>query len=62
MPVSLARTSTINGLQSSLDQPEFITAMGLVRFGSLRQKRRAPSRMGNLRDTISSLFKVRRNN
>lgn len=41
MPATLGKTSSINGVTSALDQPEFATAIGLVKFGSLQQKRRA---------------------
>ena len=40
MPVSLGRTKTIGSLVSTLDQPEFSTAIGLVRFGSFNSGRR----------------------
>lgn len=40
MPVSLGKTSSINGIKSALDQPEFATAIGLVKFGSMQQKKR----------------------
>ena len=36
MSVSLGRTNSISGLKSALDQPEFITAIGLVKFGSFK--------------------------
>lgn len=34
LPVSLGRTKSISGLASTLDQPEFATAIGLVKYGS----------------------------
>lgn len=43
MPVSLGRSNSINGLKSALDQPEFAAAIGLVKFGSLKTRRREPS-------------------
>ncbi len=36
MPVSLGKTNSISGLKSALDQPEFATAIGLVKFGSFK--------------------------
>lgn len=33
--------SAINGLTSALDQPEFCTAIGLVKYGSLKQRSRS---------------------
>ncbi|MBL9166859.1 MAG: cell division protein FtsA [Verrucomicrobiales bacterium] len=43
LPVSLGRTNSISGIKSALDQPEFATAIGLVRFGSFQEKRKAGS-------------------
>ena len=59
LPVSLGRTSCLSGLKSALDQPEFATAHGLVKFGSLRQKRRdRRSSLRSIRDTIGQLFRM----
>src|SRR5580765_3109752 len=35
MPVTVGKTNSISGLKSALDQPEFATAIGLVKFGSV---------------------------
>jgi cell division protein FtsA len=43
MPAFLGKTNSISGLKSALDQPEFATAIGLVKFGSLQQKRKPSS-------------------
>src|SRR5258708_24723895 len=40
MPVSVGKTNSISGLKSALDQPEFATAIGLVKFGSFKHKSR----------------------
>ena len=48
----LAQTSSISGLKSALDQPEFATAIGLVRFGSFQAKKRAGR--GGLTEGIKS--------
>jgi cell division protein FtsA len=40
MPVTLGKTNSISGLKSALDQPEFATAIGLVKFGSIQQRKR----------------------
>jgi len=40
LPATLGKTSSINGLKSALDQPEFATAIGLVKYGSFQQKKR----------------------
>jgi cell division protein FtsA len=38
MPAFPGKTQSVSGLKSALDQPEFATAIGLVKFGSLQQK------------------------
>src|SRR5207248_78713 len=38
LPASLGKANSISGLKSALDQPEFATAIGLVKFGSFQQK------------------------
>lgn len=40
LPATLGRTHSINGLKSALDQPEFATAIGLVKYGSFQQKKK----------------------
>jgi cell division protein FtsA len=52
MPVSLGKTNSISGLKSALDQPEFAAAIGLVKFGSFQQRKRAAT--SSLRDGIKS--------
>src|SRR5262249_55512342 len=52
MPVSAGRTNSISGLKSALDQPEFATAIGLVKFGSFQYKKRGGR--GSLKDGIKS--------
>ena len=41
MNVSLGHASGFSGLTAALDQPEFVTAIGLVKFGSLKNRRRS---------------------
>ena len=41
LPATVGRTHSINGLKSALDQPEFATGIGLVKYGSFHQQRRA---------------------
>lgn len=55
LPVSLGRTGSINSIQSTQDQPEFATAIGLVKFGSMQQKLQ-PGLLDRFRDTLSSLM------
>jgi cell division protein FtsA len=40
MPVCVGKTNSISGLKSALDQPEFATAIGLVKFGSFKARKR----------------------
>jgi cell division protein FtsA len=44
LPTSLGRTAGINGLSAALDQPEFVTPIGLVKYGSFQEKPRVRSR------------------
>ncbi len=39
LPTHLGKANSIAGLKSALDQPEFAAAIGLVKFGSMQQKR-----------------------
>jgi cell division protein FtsA len=60
LPVWLGRTNSISGLQSALDQPEFATAVGLVKFGCFEQQklRRHSSRLTSIRHGFTRLFRV----
>jgi cell division protein FtsA len=53
LPAQLGRTNSISGLKSALDQPEFATAIGLVKYGSFQQKRRTT---GSLTQTLREKF------
>ena len=58
LPALVGRTNSISGLRSALDQPEFATGIGLVKFGSFQQrkeKERGSLRRG-LKTTLSQLF------
>jgi cell division protein FtsA len=58
LPVFLGNANSISGLKSALDQPEFATAIGLVKFGSLQHKRKGNGGVSaNLRKTFAELFK-----
>jgi cell division protein FtsA len=52
LPVCLGKANSISGLKSALDQPEFATAIGLVKFGSFHQRKRGGK--GTLTDGIKS--------
>ncbi|HEY4953048.1 MAG TPA: cell division protein FtsA [Verrucomicrobiae bacterium] len=59
MPVSLGQTNSISGLKSALDQPEFVTAIGLAKFGSLKARKREsrPSLAQGIKNTITGLLR-----
>ncbi len=40
MPVVTGQTTSVSGLKSALDQPEFVTAIGLAKFGSFKSRKR----------------------
>jgi len=54
LPASLGKANSINGLKSALDQPEFATAIGLVKFGSFQQKKK--SGRPSLKETLKQTF------
>jgi cell division protein FtsA len=56
IPTTLGKSNSISGLKSALDQPEFATAIGLVKFGSFQQKRKASG--GFLSDGIKSITEI----
>jgi cell division protein FtsA len=58
MPVTIGKTNSISGLKSALDQPEFATGIGLVKFGSFQQKRRSGRRLfrGGFKSSLGQLF------
>jgi cell division protein FtsA len=59
MPVSLGQTNSISGLKSALDQPEFVTAIGLVKFGSFKNRKREgrPSLARGLKSAFASFLR-----
>ena len=59
LPAQIGKTNSISGLRTALDQPEFATAIGLVKYGSFQQKRRNGG-LGfrqTLRETFGSLLR-----
>jgi len=59
LPAFPGKTNSISGLKSALDQPEFATAIGLVRFGSLQQKRKSNGGLaGGFKRTLAEMFKT----
>ncbi len=59
MPVSLGQTRSVSGLKSALDQPEFVTAIGLVKFGSFKTRKREgkPSLARGIKSAFASLLR-----
>src|SRR5207247_3661695 len=59
MPVCIGKTNSISGLKSALDQPEFATGIGLVKFGSFQQRKRAAkaSLTEGIKTTLGQIFK-----
>jgi len=58
LPVTCGKTHSISGLKSALDQPEFATAIGLVKFGSFQQRKRARITLTDgIRSTLGQLFR-----
>jgi len=59
MPVSVGKTNSVSGLKSALDQPEFATAIGLVKFGSFQQRKRSTraSLAEGIKTTLGQIFK-----
>ena len=61
MNVTPGKASAISGLTSALDQPEFATAIGLVKFGSLKKRQRVkrsgfPFNTGVLKDVMGKFL------
>jgi cell division protein FtsA len=57
LPASLGKANSISGIKSALDQPEFATAIGLVKYGSFQQKKRAGGGIfGEKIRTITEIF------
>jgi cell division protein FtsA len=59
MPVTHGLTSTVSGLKSALDQPEFSTAIGLAKFGSFKSRKKPgkSSLASGLKNTITSFLR-----
>ncbi len=60
LSASLGKTNSISGLRYALDQPEFATAIGLVKFGSFQLNKQVPhSPFGALVTLIQTLLPAR---
>lgn len=56
MPAVLGKTNCINGLRSALDQPEFASGIGLVKFGSFQQRKRRSGVARSIRESFQNLL------
>lgn len=57
-PVTVGKPNSISGARSALEQPEFATAIGLVRFGYLENRRKLEERASSgIRGALTQLFK-----
>jgi cell division protein FtsA len=58
-PAFLGKSNSISGLKSTLDQPEFATGIGLVKFGSFQHRKRAAkaSLTEGLKTTLGQFFR-----
>ena len=56
LPASLGLANSISGIKSALDQPEFATAIGLVKYGSFQQKKRQGGLFGDKLRGITDIF------
>jgi len=59
MSVTPGHASAISGLTTALDQPEFATAIGLVKYGSLKNRKRGarPSFTGGIKQAFGRFMK-----
>lgn len=58
MPVSAGQPQSISGLKSALNQPEFVTAIGLAKFGSFKSRKREgrPSLTAGIKGVLGRLL------
>ena len=59
LPVVVGKTNCVNGLRSALDQPEFATGIGLVKFGSFQQRKRRGGVTRSIKESFQSLLSNR---
>jgi cell division protein FtsA len=60
LPAVIGSASCISGLKSALDQPEFATAIGLVRYGSYQVRKRMAEKnsfTSHFKKTFGQIFK-----
>jgi len=58
LPAAMGRMRSISGLASALDQPEFATGIGLVKYGCFQKdpRRKRTSLSSRLKSTFSQMF------
>jgi cell division protein FtsA len=56
LPVCIGKTNSISGLKSALDQPEFATAIGLVKFGSFKSRKREGKTGWSLKGVLNKVL------
>jgi cell division protein FtsA len=56
LPVCIGKTNSISGLKSALDQPEFATAIGLVKFGSFKSRKREGKSGWSLKGVLNKVL------
>jgi cell division protein FtsA len=59
MQVTLGQTNSISGIKSTLDQPEFVAAIGLAKYGSLKSRKLGgkPSFAKGIKDTLAGFLR-----
>ena len=57
MNVTLGHACAISGLTAALDQPEFAAAIGLVKFGSLKNRRREKSSLTKITTWLPKIWR-----
>ncbi|MHC1766482.1 MAG: cell division protein FtsA [Verrucomicrobiia bacterium] len=59
MPASIGTTNCLSGVRSALEEPEFATGIGLVKFGSFEQQKRMAGRTSfasGIKQTLHQFF------
>jgi cell division protein FtsA len=60
LPAAVGKANFLSGLRSALDQPEFTTALGLVKYGSFEQQKNENQRgsLGSrIRNSVREMFR-----
>ena len=60
MQASIGTTSSVSGVKSALDQPEFASSIGLAKFGSFEAKKRSGGRQSltqGFKQTLGNFFR-----